>query len=468
MLNRHLSYLIKSNRVFTLRKCLLLVNPFFSKLQKRISHFEYMHALRIFILLFFSFPICGFSQTILSITVKGGINPSSAEFIQDAIDQAEKEKAECLLIHLNTPGGLVTSTRDIVSGILRSKVPVIVYVNPEGAHAGSAGVFITLAANIAAMAPGTNIGAAHPVSLQGKLDSTMNEKLVNDAAAFIKTIAEKRNRNVEWAQQAVRKSVSITEREALEKNVIDVIALNDAILFKLIDGKEVESASGKKTLHTKNAKVKEVKMGFFQKILNGISDPNVAYILLMLGFYGIVFELMNPGAILPGIAGVIFLVFAFYAMNTMPVNYAGIGLIVFAIILFLLEIKIVSHGMLAIGGIISLLLGSFILFRQSPEENIIQLSTVLVITTTVVTALFFIFVAGMGLKAQRSKPVTGLEAIVGKKGYVLEPLEPAGIVSVNGEIWKAETAGEKIGKNENVIVKGIKNLTLTVEQAVIV
>ncbi len=372
------------------------------------------------------------------------------------------------MIHLNTPGGLVTSTRDIVSGILRSKVPVIVYVNPEGAHAGSAGVFITLAANIAAMAPGTNIGAAHPVSLQGKLDSTMNEKLMNDAAAFIKTIAEKRNRNVEWAEQAVRKSVSITEREALEKNVIDVIALNDAVLFKLIDGKEVESASGKKTLHTKNVKVKEVKMGFFQKILNGISDPNVAYILLMLGFYGIVFELMNPGAMLPGIAGVIFLIFAFYAMNTMPVNYAGIGLIVFAIVLFLLEIKIVSHGMLAIGGIISLLLGSFILFRQSPEENIIQLSTVLVITTTVVTALFFIFVAGMGLKAQRSKPVTGLEAIVGKKGYVLEPLEPTGIVSVNGEIWKAETAGEKIGKNENVIVKGIKNLTLTVEQAVIV
>ncbi len=410
-------------------------------------------------------PSMAMCQTVLSITVKGGINPSSAEYIQKAIKQAEQEKAGALLIHLNTPGGLVSSTRDIVSSMLRSRVPIIVYVNPEGAHAGSAGVFITLAANIAAMAPGTNIGAAHPVSLQGKLDSTMNQKMQNDAAAFIKTIAEKRNRNVEWAEEAVRKSVSITEREALEKNVIDLVALNDAILFKLIDGKEVETAAGRQTLHLSNATVHEIKMGFFQSILDKISDPNVAYILLMLGFYGIVFELMNPGAILPGIAGVIFLVFAFYSMNTLPINYAGIGLIVFAIVLFLLEIKIVSHGMLAIGGIISLLLGSFILFRDTSEDSVVSLSTTLVITTTAVTALFFLFVAGMGLKAQRAKPVTGIDAMVGRRGRVIEALAPKGIVTVNGETWKAESGGEYLEINENIVVREIKNLTLIVEPA---
>lgn len=409
-------------------------------------------------------PIMSSGQTILSIRVKGGINPSSAEYIQNSIRQAEKEKSEALLIHLNTPGGLVTSTRDIVSAMLRSSIPIIVYVNPEGAHAGSAGVFITLAANVAAMAPGTNIGAAHPVTLQGSPDSTMNEKMQNDAAAFIKTIAEKRNRNVEWAEEAVRKSVSITEREALEKNVIDYIALNDAILLKLADGKEVTTAAGKHTLNTETAKIREVKMGFFQRILDRISDPNVAYILLMLGFYGIMFELMNPGAILPGIAGVIFLIFAFYSMNTMPVNYAGIGLIIFAIILFLLEIKITSHGMLAAGGILSLLLGSFILFRESPEENVVSLSTTLVITTTVVTALFFLFVAGMGLKAQRAKPVTGLAAMIGKTGNVLEPIAPSGIISVNGETWKAESMGANIERGEKVIVTGTKNLTLIVDR----
>lgn len=410
-------------------------------------------------------PSMAMCQTVLSITVKGGINPSSAEYIQKAIKQAEQEKAGALLIHLNTPGGLVSSTRDIVSSMLRSRVPIIVYVNPEGAHAGSAGVFITLAANIAAMAPGTNIGAAHPVSLQGKLDSTMNQKMQNDAAAFIKTIAEKRNRNVEWAEEAVRKSVSITEREALEKNVIDLVALNDAILFKLIDGKDVETAAGRQTLHLSNATVHEIPMGFFQSILDKISDPNVAYILLMLGFYGIVFELMNPGAILPGIAGVIFLVFAFYSMNTLPINYAGIGLIVFAIVLFLLEIKIVSHGMLAIGGIISLLLGSFILFRDTSEDSIASLSTTLVITTTAVTALFFLFVAGMGLKAQRAKPVTGIDAMVGRRGRVIEALAPKGIVTVNGETWKAESGGEYLEINENIVVREIKNLTLIVEPA---
>ncbi len=424
-----------------------------------------MRPLKIYILLLFLLPVTVTCQTVVSININGGINPSSAEFIHKSIQKAEAKNAECLLIHLNTPGGLVNATRGIVTDILQSQVPVVVYISPTGAHGGSAGVFITMAANIAAMAPETNIGAAHPVSMQGNMDSTMNEKVMNDAAAFIKTIAQKRNRNAEWAEDAVRNSVALTEKEALEKNVIDLTALNDQVLLNQIDGKQVELNNGFKILHTKNAHVEKVDMGFFQKILDRISDPNVAYILMMLGFYGIMFELFNPGAILPGIAGVIFLVFAFYAMNTMPVNYAGIGLIIFGIVLFLLEIKIISHGMLTVGGIASVLLGSLILFRASPTENFVTLSRALVFGVTAVTALFFLFIVGMGLKAQRLKPSTGIESLIGKFGQTMESLHPFGRVRIHGEIWKAESLSGEITENEKIVVKGIKNLTLYVEQA---
>ncbi len=440
----------------------------FSKLQKEVresfSYKKFMKLIRLHIAILFLSPFAGISQVVFSININGGINPSSAEFINKSIKQAEKENAECLLIHLNTPGGLVTSTRGIVTDILQSKVPVVVYVSPTGAHAGSAGVFITMAANIAAMAPETNMGAAHPVNLQGGMDSTMNEKVMNDAAAFIKTISQKRNRNAEWAEDAVRNSVSITEHEALEKNVIDIVALNDAVLLDQINGKEIHMNNGTKILHTKNAQLKKVSMGFFQKILDRISDPNVAYILLMLGFYGIMFELFNPGAILPGIAGVIFLIFAFYSMNSMPVNYAGLGLIIFGIILFLLEIKVVSHGMLTIGGVVSVLLGSLILFRASSTENFISISRSLIFATTAVTTLFFLFVVSMGLKAQRAKPSSGVEVLIGKFGQTIEALQPLGSVKVNGEIWKAESLSGSISENEKIVVKGIKNLTLYVEQ----
>ncbi|MEO8109023.1 MAG: nodulation protein NfeD [Ginsengibacter sp.] len=423
-----------------------------------------MWPVKIYILLLFLLPVTAMCQTVVSININGGINPSSAEFIHKSIQEAERKNAECLLIHLNTPGGLVNSTRGIVTDILQSQVPVVVYISPTGAHGGSAGVFITLAANIAAMAPETNIGAAHPVSMQGGMDSTMNEKVMNDAAAFIKTIALKRNRNVEWAEDAVRNSVALTEREALEKNVIDLTALNDQVLLNQIDGKQVELNSGFKIIHTKNAHIEKMEMGFFQKILDRISDPNVAYILMMLGFYGIMFELFNPGAILPGIAGVIFLVFAFYAMNTMPVNYAGMGLIIFGIILFILEIKVISHGMLTVGGIASVLLGSLILFRSSSTENFVTISRALVFGVTAVTALFFLFVVGMGLKAQRLKPASGIESLIGKFGQTMEALHPFGRVKINGEIWKAESLSGEITENEKVIVKEIKNLTLFVEQ----
>jgi membrane-bound serine protease (ClpP class) len=409
-------------------------------------------------------PACVMAQKVVSIDVNGGINPASAEYIHKAIEQAENEKAECLLIHLNTPGGLVTSTRVIVSDMLKSTVPIIVYVSPAGAHAGSAGVYITLAANIAAMAPGTNIGAAHPVSMQGSPDSIMNAKGTNDAAAFIRTITEKRKRNTEWAEDAVRNSVSITDEEAIEKNVIDYIANDDRELLNQVDGKKIDVYGGTKILQTKNAQINSTKMGFFQKILDRISDPNIAYLLMMIGFYGILFELFNPGSIFPGIVGVISLIFAFYSMSSMPVNYAGLSLIIFGILLFLLEIKITSHGLLTVGGIISILLGSLFLFRSSPAENFFSVSLTVVVASTVLTALFFLFVVGMGLKAQRNKPVSGLQAFIGKKGKVVLSLDPQGTVKVNGEMWRAESVSGKIEIGESIVVREIKNLTLYVEQ----
>lgn len=403
-----------------------------------------------------------FSQKVISITVNDGINPSTAEYIHQGIEKAEKENAQCLIINLNTPGGLLTSTREIVTNIMQSKVPVVVYVSPTGAHAGSAGTFITLASNIAAMAPGTNIGAAHPVDMNGKSDAVMNEKIINDASAFIRTIAEKRGRNVKWADDAVRTSVSITEGEALEKNVINLVADNENDLLAKLDGKEVEINGLTKILQTKNATVEPLEMGFFQKVLSRLSDPNVSYIIMMLGFYGLLFELFSPGAIFPGIIGVICLILAFYSMSSMPVNYAGLGLIVFGIILYLLEIKVISHGLLAIGGTISVLLGSMILFRTSPLENYVSLSWSVIISVTAFSALFFLFLITMGLRAQRAKPASGTNTMIGQTAVTLGTLDPRGQVSLLGEIWRAVSLAGKIAENEKVTVNEIKDLTLYV------
>jgi len=396
--------------------------------------------------------------------IDGTINPSSADFIHNGIEKATREKAECIIIHLNTPGGLLKSTRKIVSDILDSPVPVIVYVSPGGAQAGSAGVFITLAAHISAMAPGTNIGAAHPVTLQNQMDSTMNEKVTNDAAAFIRSIAEKRHRNIEWAENAVRKSFSYSETEALEDSAIDIIAKSETELLAKIDGKMVELGSGTKTLHTASAIVKEQKMSVWEKILDIISDPNIAYILFLLGLYGLMFELYNPGAILPGIVGVISLILALYSMHTLPINYAGLALIIFAVILFLLEIKVVSHGLLAIGGTISLLLGSMMLIKSNSSLEMVKISRGVIIGATIVSALFFLFVVGFGVRAQRRKVVTGIEGLVGEIGEVMETLSPTGIVKVQGEIWNAESLSGTIDKGEKVRIKEMKNLKLFVEK----
>ena len=404
------------------------------------------------------------AQKVVAITVDGSINPVVTGFIHRSLEQAQQEQAECLIIYLNTPGGLLKSTRYIVSDLLAAPVPVVVYVSPGGAQAGSAGVFLTLAAHVAVMAPGTNIGAAHPVNMQGQRDTIMDAKATNDAAAFIRSIAKKRNRNVQWAEEAVRTSTAITETEALEKKVIDLVAANTQELLQRIDGRRIALAGGTRTLHTRNARIETFEMSLSEQILDKISDPNLAYILLLLGFYGIMFELYNPGAILPGIVGGICLILAFYAMHTLPVNYAGLALLIFAIILFLLEIKIVSHGALAIGGVISLLFGAMMLYRPGSSLELVRLSWSVILMSVGVTAFFFLFIIGLGLKAQRLRPVTGTEGLLGDIGESLEALNPAGLVWVHGEIWQAESVQGPVSKGQKVRVVGITNLKLQVEQ----
>lgn len=409
------------------------------------------------------FPLFLSAQKVVVVKIDGAINPVSASFIHEEIDKAGKEKAACLLIQLNTPGGLLQSTRSIVSDILLSPVPVVVYVAPSGAHAGSAGVFITLAAHIAAMAPGTNIGAAHPISLVGRTDSVMNVKATNDAAAFIRSIAEKRNRNLKWSEDAVRNSLSITENEALKLKVIDDIAVTERALLNQIDGRTVDLNTGRVTLHTRGATIQYVEMTAAEKFLDFISIPDVAYILLMMGMIGICLELFNPGAIMPGVVGVISLILAFYAMNTLPVNYAGLLLIGFSLLLFLLEIKIVSHGFLAIAGVASLFLGSVMLFKSSSSLDMIKISSGIIISVTLLSTVFFLVVISLGLKAQRLKTVTGIQMLLGKTGETLSALDPQGQVQINGELWIAESQSGKISQAEIVRVVKIRGLVLIVE-----
>jgi len=404
------------------------------------------------------------SRPVVLLKLDGAINPSSAEYIERGIAEAQSRRASCVVIQLNTPGGLLKSTRVIVSAFLESKIPVVVYVSPGGAQAGSAGVFVTMAAHIAAMAPGTNIGAAHPVMLQGQQDSIMNEKATNDAAAFIRTIAEKRNRNLTWAEEAVRKSFSITETEALAKNVIDLIARNPDDLLTLIDGRVVVLAEDTVRLETRGARIEPVEMGWTERVLDLLSDPNIAYILFMLGVYGLLFELYNPGSIFPGVVGVISLILAFYSLHTLPINYAGLALIIFAVVLFLLEIKIVSHGLLAIGGAISLFLGSIMLIRTPSVLEVVQISWTVIIASVAITTLFFTVILTLGIRVQRRKPTTGMEGLVGEIGEVVSPLDPSGTVRVHGELWQAESTGKRIAKGRRVRVVELRSLTLWVEE----
>jgi len=411
-----------------------------------------------------TFPLDSPTKNVLVITLDGAINPAASEYIQYGIEQAVKNNSQCLVLRLNTPGGLLESTRNIVSDILQSPVPVVVYVSPPGSRAASAGVFVTLSAHIAAMAPGTNIGAAHPVTLQGQMDSIMTEKVTNDAAAFIRTISEKRHRNVKWAEEAVRKSISITETEAMRDSVIDLIANNMKDLLQKIDGKEIETSVGTVTLHTQNAVLIYRDMSFQQKLLSILSDPNIAYILFMLGIYGLLFELYSPGLIFPGVVGVISLLLAFYSMQTLPINYTGLALIIFAIILFVLEIKIVSHGILTIGGVISLILGSLMLIKTEPGFDVLQVSWKVILLFVILTVGFFTLAIGFGIKAQRRKPTTGQEGLINETGEAITDLNPDGDIKIHGEIWNAKSIEGFISKGDKIIVTGISNLKLQIKK----
>lgn len=405
--------------------------------------------------------------------VDGAINPVVTDYLHDTIKKANDENAECLIIEFNTPGGLLKSTRLIVSDILRSNIPIVIYVYPSGSQDASAGVFITLAANISAMAPGTNIGAAHPVMISegnqsNKKDSLdfMMEKATNDAAAFIRSIAEKRHRNIEWAEKAVRQSVSLSETEALNEKIIDIIAKNLNDLLTQLHGRKVETESGERIIDTQNAVIKYKEMNAVQKFLDIISDPNVAYILMMIGIYGLIFELSNPGSILPGIVGVISIVLAFYSFHTLPINYAGLALIVFAVILFIAEVKIVSHGLLTAGGIISFVVGSLMLINTDVSFEFVSISLSVIITVTVLTVFFFVFAIGKGLAAQRKKSTTGSEGLIGEIGVALSEISPAlyGQVSLNGEIWNADSFEDQVSVGSQVQVVAVDGLKLHVKK----
>ena len=402
------------------------------------------------------------AKQVVTVKVNGVINPVSSEFITKSIAKARAVHAEAVVIQLDTPGGLDTSMRSIVKEISASTVPVIVYVSPGGARAASAGTFITLSAHIAAMAPGTNIGAAHPVSVGQIMDKETAEKATNDAAAYIRSLAEKSGRNAQWAEDAVRKSISATETEALSRKVIDLVSQDLDSLLKDVNGRTVRVADGDKELKTAGATVVGEEMGVRHKILNFISDPSVAYMLLLLGFYGLFFEFTNPGAIFPGVAGGIFLILAFYAFQTLPVNYAGLALIIFAIILFVLEVKIVSYGTLSIGGIIAMVFGSLMLFESA--EPFYRLSLPVIVPAVLITALFFTITLRLAYKAYKTAPLTGSEGLIGLEGKAVQDItKEDGMVSLHGELWSA-FSDQEIHKGEGVAVVEVSGLKLRVRK----
>ena len=400
---------------------------------------------------------------VATIDIEGVINPVTLRLVGIAIDRAQAEGAQALVIQLDTPGGLERSMRAIVQRMMNADVPVIVFVAPTGGRAASAGVFITMAAHVAAMAPATNIGAASPVALGGGADKTMMKKIENDAVAFIRTVALERGRNAEWAEKAVRQAVAITEREAVKLKVVDLVADSIPDLLDKIDGRTVKLPKRTTTLATKGAPVRPIEIGFRDRFLNVITDPNVAYVLMMLGMLGLFFELSNPGVILPGVIGGISLILAFFAFQSLPINYAGLLLILFGIVLLVAEIKIVSHGVLAIGGIISMALGSLMLF-DSPEVGF-RVSWWVIAPTVGATAGLFLFVVAAGVRALGQPPATGAEGLIGKTASVRERLAPEGQVMISGEIWRAVAEGEPVEIGGQVRIVAVDGLTLRVAKS---
>ena len=417
--------------------------------------------LAILMLILFCGNVTGDDQNdIYIIRIADAISPGTAEYIKSGIRKAEENRAACIIIELDTPGGLAESMRVIVQNILASRVPVVVFVSPSGARAASAGVMITMAADVAAMAPGTNIGAAHPVGAGGKdIDGAMSEKIINDMVAQAQSVAETRGRNAKWVEDAIRESVSVTETEALKENIIDLVAKDTNDLIRQLNGREIKDR-GKLELDDANTIVLEETLR--TKILRTISNPNIAYILLMIGLAGLYFELSHPGAIFPGVIGGIALILAFFAMQTLPVNYAGMLLIGLAIIFFIMEMKITIYGLLSVAGIVSLLLGSLMLFEGDTPD--MKLSWQVLLPTILVISGFFVVVASLVFRAQISRPATGAGGLVGEIGIVKKALRPEGKVFVHGELWHAR-AKESLDEDVKVRVVKVENLILEVESA---
>ena len=399
--------------------------------------------------------------------ITGPIGPATGIYVDRLLREATARDARCLLITIDTPGGLSETMRDIIQDILASPVPVVTFVAPEGARAASAGALIMLAAHAGAMAPGTNIGAAHPVSIgtggdQGK-DEHMDAKVTNDAAAFARSIASRRGRTVEWAERCVRESISSTADEALKENVIDLIAADMADLVARLDGRTVDVAGTQRELRVAGAELVENAPTFREEFLARISDPNIAYLLMLAGVFGLIFELQNPGSILPGIVGALSLLTAAFALQMLPVNWAGMALMALAIVLFILEVKVTSHGLLTVGGVVAMFFGSMMLI-DSPFP-FMRVSLAVIIPSVALTALFFLFAVGMGVRAQRRKVTTGREELVGMEGTARGAVDGrGGSVFVRGEIWNA-VSDDMVADGDRIRVERVDGLVLTVRRA---
>lgn len=396
-------------------------------------------------------------------TYEGVINPVAAEYLHDALAFAQETGAHALIIKLDTPGGLDTSMRLIVKDITSATIPVVVFVAPSGGRAASAGVFITMAAHVAVMAPGTNIGAAHPVAMGGgEMDKTMKEKVENDSVAYIKSIAEQHGRNVSWAEDAVRKSVSVTEQEALKLKIIDLVADDVPALLKQLHGRKLILPNGPWTLATAALDVHQYPMSPRLELLKVLSDPNIAYLLMTIGTIGIMAELYSPGAILPGIVGAISLILAFYSLQSLPVNYAGALLVILGVVFLLLEISVTSYGLLALGGLAAMTLGGLLLIKS--EEPFMQVSLSFLLPTVMTIGALVGVVTWMVIKSGHRRPVTGAEAMIGSIGIAKTDLNPRGQIALHGEIWDAISQAP-IQQGEAAEVTSVQGLTLTVTPA---
>lgn len=399
------------------------------------------------------------AEDIVVATYEGVINPVAAEYLHDALAYAQTSSAQALILKLDTPGGLDTSMRLMIKDITGSAIPVIVFVSPSGGRAASAGVFITMAAHVAAMAPGTNIGAAHPVAMGGEMDNTMKEKVENDAVAYIKSIAERHGRNVSWAEDAVRKSLSATEQEALKLKVIDMIAEDIPTLLKRLHGRKIALPNGSITFSNEAATLHEFPMGTRLELLKILSDPNIAYLLMSIGTIGIMAELYSPGAILPGIIGAISLILAFYSLQSLPVNYAGALLVILGAVFLLLEISVTSYGLLALGGLAAMTLGGLFLIKS--DAPFLQVSLSFLLPTVMTMGGLIGIIAWTAVKSTRGRPVTGAEGMIGSIGIARTDLNPRGQITVQGEIWEA-VSQTPIRQGEAAEVMSVEGLTVKV------